>query len=42
MAFVQLLIAVRDGDDARVREIRVQLPEEIFDHLFEVAQRSAN
>ena len=42
MAYVQLLTAVRDGDDARVREIREQLPEETFDHLFEVAQRSAN
>jgi len=42
MAYLQLLAAVRDGDDARVREIREQLPAETFDHLFEVAQRSAN
>ena len=42
MAYLQLLAAVRDGDDARVHEIREQLPAETFDHLFEVAQRSAN
>ena len=41
MAYVQLLAAVRDGDDARVREIRDQLPAETFDQLIALAERHA-
>jgi hypothetical protein len=38
MAYVQLLAAVRDSDDSRVREIQEQLPAETFDQLIALAR----